>query len=215
MIVLIDNYDSFTFNLVHYLGDLGAQVRVHRNDKVTATDVMAADPDAIVVSPGPCTPKEAGICLDLIAKASGTIPILGVCLGHQAIGDAFGGKVVRAPAPVHGKLSTIRHGGAGIFRGINAPFQATRYHSLVVERASLPDDLTVTADTEDGLIMGLSHRRLPVHGVQFHPERIASDHGHLMLKNFLDITAYWNESTGRRSAVPAPPHKPHRHELRA
>jgi len=215
MIVLIDNYDSFTFNLVHYLGDLGAQVRVHRNNKVTATDVMAADPDAIVVSPGPCTPKEAGICLDLIAKASGTIPILGVCLGHQAIGDAFGGKVVRAPAPVHGKLSTIRHGGAGIFRGINAPFQATRYHSLVVERASLPDDLTVTADTEDGLIMGLSHRRLPVHGVQFHPESIASDHGHLMLKNFLDITAYWNESTGRRSAVPAPPHKPHRHELRA
>jgi len=214
-VTLIDNYDSFTFNLVHYLGDLGAQVRVHRNDKVTATDVMAADPDAIVVSPGPCTPKEAGICLDLIAKASGTIPILGVCLGHQAIGDAFGGKVVRAPAPVHGKLSTIRHGGAGIFRGINAPFQATRYHSLVVERASLPDDLTVTADTEDGLIMGLSHRRLPVHGVQFHPESIASDHGHLMLKNFLDITAYWNESTGRRSAVPAPPHKPHRHELRA
>ena len=215
MIVLIDNYDSFTFNLVHYLGDLGAQVRVHRNNKVTATDVMAADPDAIVVSPGPCTPKEAGICLDLIAKASGTIPILGVCLGHQAIGDAFGGKVVRAPAPVHGKLSTIRHGGAGIFRGINAPFQATRYHSLVVERTSLPDDLTVTADTEDGLIMGLSHRRLPVHGVQFHPESIASDHGHLMLKNFLDIAASWNESTGRRSAVPAPPHKPHRHELRA
>ena len=215
MIVLIDNYDSFTFNLVHYLGDLGAQVRVHRNNKVTATDVMAADPDAIVVSPGPCTPKEAGICLDLIARASGTIPILGVCLGHQAIGDAFGGKVVRAPAPVHGKLSTIRHGGAGIFRGINAPFQATRYHSLVVERASLPDDLTVTADTEDGLIMGLSHRRLPVHGVQFHPESIASDHGHLMLKNFLDIAASWNESTGRRSAVPAPPHKPHRHELRA
>ncbi|MGO9396255.1 MAG: anthranilate synthase component II [Xanthobacteraceae bacterium] len=215
MIVLIDNYDSFTFNLVHYLGDLGAQVRVHRNNKVTATDVMAADPDAIVVSPGPCTPKEAGICLDLIAKASGTIPILGVCLGHQAIGDAFGGKVVRAPAPVHGKLSTIRHGGAGIFRGINAPFRATRYHSLVVERTSLPDDLTVTADTEDGLIMGLSHRRLPVHGVQFHPESIASDHGHLMLKNFLDIAASWNESTGRRSAVPAPPHKPHRHELRA
>ncbi len=215
MIVLIDNYDSFTFNLVHYLGDLGAQVRVHRNNKVTATDVMAADPDAIVVSPGPCTPKEAGICLDLIAKASGTIPILGVCLGHQAIGDAFGRKVVRAPAPVHGKLSTIRHGGAGIFRGINAPFRATRYHSLVVERTSLPDDLTVTADTEDGLIMGLSHRRLPVHGVQFHPESIASDHGHLMLKNFLDIAASWNESTGRRSAVPAPPHKPHRHELRA
>ena len=142
MIVLIDNYDSFTFNLVHYLGDLGAAVRVHRNDKVTVSAVMAADPDAIVLSPGPCTPKEAGICLDLIGEASGSIPILGVCLGHQAIGDAFGGKVVRAPTPVHGKLSTIRHGGAGIFRGINAPFRATRYHSLVVERPSLPDDLT-------------------------------------------------------------------------
>ena len=214
MIVLIDNYDSFTFNLVHYLGDLGAAVRVHRNDKVTVSAVMAADPDAIVLSPGPCTPKEAGICLDLIGEASGSIPILGVCLGHQAIGDAFGGKVVRAPTPVHGKLSTIRHGGAGIFRGINASFRATRYHSLVVERPSLPDDLTVTADTEDGLIMGLSHRRLPVHGVQFHPESIASEHGHLMLKNFLDIAASWNELTGRRSAGPTIPAKQHRHELR-
>ena len=214
MIVLIDNYDSFTFNLVHYLGDLGAAVRVHRNDKATVSAVMAADPDAIVLSPGPCTPKEAGICLDLIGEASSSIPILGVCLGHQAIGDAFGGKVVRAPTPVHGKLSTIRHGGAGIFRGINASFRATRYHSLVVERPSLPDDLTVTADTEDGLIMGLSHRRLPVHGVQFHPESIASEHGHLMLKNFLDIAASWNESTGRRSAGPAIPAKQHRHELR-
>ena len=214
MIVLIDNYDSFTFNLVHYLGDLGAAVRVHRNDKVTVSSVMAADPDAIVLSPGPCTPKEAGICLGLIGEASGSIPILGVCLGHQAIGDAFGGKVVRAPTPVHGKLSTIRHGGAGIFRGINASFRATRYHSLVVERPSLPDDLTVTADTEDGLIMGLSHRRLPVHGVQFHPESIASEHGHLMLKNFLDIAASWNESTGRRSAGPTIPAKQHRHELR-
>jgi anthranilate synthase component 2 len=214
MIVLIDNYDSFTFNLVHYLGDLGAAVRVHRNDKVTVGAVIAADPDAIVLSPGPCTPKEAGICLDLIAEASGSIPILGVCLGHQTIGDAFGGKVVRAPTPVHGKLSTIRHAGAGIFRGINAPFRATRYHSLVVERPSLPDDLTVTADTEDGLIMGLSHRRLPVHGVQFHPESIASEHGHLMLKNFLDIAASWNESTGRRRAAPTIPAKQHRHELR-
>jgi anthranilate synthase component 2 len=175
---------------------------------------MAADPDAIVLSPGPCTPKEAGICLDLIGEASSSIPILGVCLGHQAIGDAFGGKVVRAPTPVHGKLSTIRHGGAGIFRGINASFRATRYHSLVVERPSLPDDLTVTADTEDGLIMGLSHRRLPVHGVQFHPESIASEHGHLMLKNFLDIAASWNESTGRRSAGPTIPAKQHRRELR-
>ncbi len=201
MICLIDNYDSFTFNLVHYFGDLGADVRVHRNDKITSGEIVAADPDAIVLSPGPCTPKEAGICLDLIAAAAGTIPILGVCLGHQAIGDAFGGRVVRAPTPVHGKLSEIRHEGAGIFHGINATFKATRYHSLVVERASLPDDLTVTADTADGLIMGLAHRRLPVHGVQFHPESIASEHGHSMLKNFLDIAASWNASTGRRDAV--------------
>ena len=202
MICLIDNYDSFTFNLVHYLGELGAEVRVHRNDKITARAVAAAEPEAIVLSPGPCTPKEAGICLDLIAAVAGKIPILGVCLGHQAIGDAFGGKVVRAPMPVHGKLAVIRHEGAGIFRGINAPFQATRYHSLVVDRASLPDDLVVTADTGDGLIMGLAHRRLPVHGVQFHPESIASEHGHLMLKNFLDIAASWNASGGRRAAAP-------------
>jgi anthranilate synthase component 2 len=198
MIVLIDNYDSFTFNLVHYLGELGAEVEVHRNDKVTSAAVIAADPDAIVLSPGPCTPKEAGICLDLIAQASATIPMLGVCLGHQAIGDAFGGKVVRAPQPVHGKLSEIRHEGRGVFRGINAPFQATRYHSLVVERDSLPRELTVTADTDGGLVMGLAHTKLPVHGVQFHPESIASDHGHLMLKNFLDIAASWNTSSGRR-----------------
>jgi anthranilate synthase component 2 len=198
MIVLIDNYDSFTFNLVHYLGELGAEVAVHRNDKVTSGAVIAGDPDAIVLSPGPCTPKEAGICLDLIAQASATIPILGVCLGHQAIGDAFGGKVVRAPVPVHGKLSEIRHQGGGIFRDINAPFQATRYHSLVVDRATMPRELTVTADTDDGLVMGLAHTRLPVHGVQFHPESIASDHGHLMLKNFLDLAAAWNASTGRR-----------------
>ena len=193
MIVLIDNYDSFTFNLVHFFGDLGAKVRVHRNDKISTAAILAADPDAIVLSPGPCTPKEAGICLDLIASASGKIPILGVCLGHQAIGDAFGGKVVRAPVPVHGKLSEIRHSGTGIFHGINAPFQATRYHSLVVERDGLPNELAVTADTGDGLIMGLAHKRLPVHGVQFHPESIASEHGHLLLKNFLDIAASWNE----------------------
>src|SRR5579862_3915308 len=203
MLVLIDNYDSFAFNLVHYLGELGAEVVVHRNDKVTSADIVAADPDAIVLSPGPCTPREAGICLDLIAAAADKIPILGVCLGHQAIGDAFGGRVVRAPTPVHGKLSEIRHSGAGIFRGINAPFKATRYHSLVVERASLPEELTVTADTEDGLIMGLAHKSLPIHGVQFHPESIASEHGHLMLKNFLDIAASWNVSTGRRRAAPA------------
>ena len=210
MIVLVDNYDSFTFNLVHFLGDLGAEVRVHRNDKIASAAVIAADPDAIVLSPGPCTPKEAGICLDLIAADSGKIPILGVCLGHQAIGDAFGGKVVRAPAPVHGKLSEIRHHGAGIFRGINAPFQATRYHSLVVERESLPGELTVTAETEDGLVMGLAHKRLPVHGVQFHPESIASEHGHLILKNFLDIAAAWNAASGRRNephAAKAPAQK--------
>jgi len=187
MIVLIDNYDSFTFNLVHFFGDLGAEVRVHRNDKVTVPAVLAAEPDAIVLSPGPCTPKEAGICLDLIAAASDSLPILGVCLGHQAIGDAFGGKVVRAPSPVHGKLSEIRHNGTGVFRGINASFQATRYHSLVVERNSLPDALAVTAETGDGLIMGLAHKRLPVHGVQFHPESIASENGHAMLQNFLTI----------------------------
>jgi anthranilate synthase component II len=207
MIVLVDNYDSFTFNLVHFLGELGAELRVHRNDKITSAAILAADPDAIVLSPGPCTPKEAGICLDLIASVSGKIPILGVCLGHQAIGDAFGGKVVRAPAPVHGKLSQIRHSGAGIFRGINAPFQATRYHSLVVERASLPDALSVTADTEDGLIMGLAHKRLPIHGVQFHPESIASEHGHVMLKNFLDIAASWNAANGRRAPAQPSPQK--------
>ena len=148
-----------------------------------------------MLSPGPCTPNEAGICLDLIAKAAATIPILGVCLGHQAIGQAFGGKVVRAPVPVHGKLSEIRHQGEGVFRGINGPFQATRYHSLVVERDSLPDDLEVTAETDDGLIMGLRTRTLPVHGVQFHPESIASEHGHLHPENFLDIAAAWNAAT--------------------
>jgi len=201
MIVLIDNYDSFTFNLVHYLGELGAEIVVHRNDKVSSAEVVAADPDAIVLSPGPCTPKEAGICLDLIAKASSAVPILGVCLGHQAIGDAFGGKVVRAPVPVHGKLSEIRHEGAGIFRGINGSFRATRYHSLVVERDSMPRDLSVTAETDDGLVMGLAHVALPVHGVQFHPESIASEHGHRMLQNFLDIAASWNVATGRRPAA--------------
>ena len=202
MIVLIDNYDSFAFNLVHYLGELGAPVRVHRNDKITSAAVVAADPDAIVLSPGPCTPNEAGICLDLIAAVADKIPILGVCLGHQAIGQVFGGKVVRAPTPVHGKLSQIRHRGTGIFRGINAPFQATRYHSLVVERQTLPKELSVTADTDDGLIMGLAHTRLPVHGVQFHPESIASEHGHLMLQNFLDIADAWNASKGRRDTAP-------------
>ncbi len=192
MIVLIDNYDSFTFNLVHYLGGLGADVVVHRNDKVTASDVVASRPDAIVLSPGPCTPNEAGICLELIAKAAPTIPIMGVCLGHQAIGQVFGGKVVRAPVPVHGKMSDIRHESTGVFRGINGPFKATRYHSLVVERGSIPNELMVTAQTDDNLVMGMAHRELPIHGVQFHPESIASEHGHLILKNFLDIATSWN-----------------------
>jgi anthranilate synthase component II len=203
VIYLIDNYDSFTFNLVHYFGELGAEVEVRRNDKVTSDDVLDADPDAIVLSPGPCTPKEAGICLDLIGRAAAKIPIFGVCLGHQAIGDAFGGKVVRAPVQVHGKLSEIRHNGSGVFRGINAPFKATRYHSLVVERSSMPGELVVTADTGDGVVMGLAHTSLPVHGVQFHPESIASEHGHLMLKNFLELAAAWNESTGRRATKTA------------
>ncbi len=201
MIVLIDNYDSFTFNLVHYLGGLGADVRVHRNDAVSADQVIAMKPDAIVLSPGPCTPKEAGICLDLIAKnrnmAKDSVPILGVCLGHQSIGQAFGGDVVRAPSPVHGKLSDIRHEGQSVFRGINGPFKATRYHSLVVRRDSLPDALQVTAETDDGLVMGLSHKTLPLHGVQFHPESIASEHGHLILKNFLDLAAAWNGAQRR------------------
>jgi anthranilate synthase component II len=197
MIVLIDNYDSFTFNLFHYLGSLGADVVVHRNDKISADAVLADEPEGIVLSPGPCTPNEAGICLELVGKAAATIPILGVCLGHQAIGQAFGGKVVRA-APAHGKVFEISHNGSGVFRGINGPFQATRYHSLVVERKTMPRELTVTAQTGDGLVMGLAHASLPVHGVQFHPESIASEHGHLLLKNFLDLAAAWNAKTGRR-----------------
>jgi anthranilate synthase component 2 len=201
MIVLIDNYDSFTFNLVHYFGGLGAEVVVHRNDKITVDDVIAGAPEAIVLSPGPCTPNEAGICLGLIRRAAASIPILGVCLGHQAIGQAFGGKVVRAPVPIHGKVSEMKHQGQGIFRGINGPFKATRYHSLVVERASMPRDLTVSAETDD-LVMGLQHKTLPVHGVQFHPESIASEHGHLILKNFLELAAQWNATTGRNSVRP-------------
>jgi anthranilate synthase component II len=199
MILLIDNYDSFTFNLFHYLGGLGADVEVVRNDKMTVDRAMRADPDAFVLSPGPCTPNEAGICLALIREAASRIPILGVCLGHQAIGQAFGGKVVRAPVLVHGKLSDIRHNGEGVFRGVPSPFRATRYHSLVVEREALPAELATSAETEDGLIMGLAHRTLPVHGVQFHPESIASEHGHLILRNFLEIAARWNASRGRRA----------------
>ncbi len=191
MIVLIDNYDSFTWNLVHYLGELGARVRVHRNDKIAVDDVIAAEPTGIVLSPGPCTPNEAGICLDLITAAAGQVPILGVCLGHQSIGQAYGGTVVRAPVLMHGKLSQVRHDGSGIFHGLNGPFQATRYHSLTVERDSLPGDLEVSAETEDGTIMGLRHKSHPVHGVQFHPESIASENGPLILRNFLDLAAEW------------------------
>jgi anthranilate synthase component 2 len=197
MILLIDNYDSFTFNLVHYLGGLGADVRVQRNDATSVDAVIQLRPAAIVLSPGPCTPNEAGICLDLIDKAKDTIPILGVCLGHQSIGQAFGGEVVRAPSPVHGKLSDIRHEGQSVFRGINGSFKATRYHSLVVKRDTMPVALEVTAETDDGLVMGLAHKTLPLHGVQFHPESIASEHGHLILKNFLDLAAAWNGAQRR------------------
>jgi anthranilate synthase component II len=186
MILLIDNYDSFTWNLYHFLGDLGADTKVIRNDAITADDAMAMAPDAIVLSPGPCTPNEAGICLELIEKASGKIPLMGVCLGHQAIGQAFGGKVVRAQQLMHGKLSEVESAGKGLFAGLPDTFNATRYHSLVVERVSLPDCLEVTASTGD-IIMGLQHKTFNVHGVQFHPESIASEHGHALLRNFLTL----------------------------
>jgi anthranilate synthase component 2 len=191
-VALVDNYDSFTWNLVHAIGMLGAEVEVHRNDKITVDALAAARPDAIVISPGPCTPKEAGISLELVERLGNRVPIFGVCLGHQAIGAAYGGDVVRAPVPVHGKLSTIKHKGEGVLRGINAPFEATRYHSLVVKRDSMPADLVVTAETDDGLVMAMSHKKHPVHGVQFHPESIASEHGQTILKNFLDLAAKWN-----------------------
>jgi anthranilate synthase component 2 len=187
MLLLIDNYDSFTYNLVHYLGELGARCEVHRNDRITVAAALAAKPKAIVLSPGPCTPSEAGICLDLIRAAGPKIPLLGVCLGHQAIGQAYGGRVIRAPIPMHGKISPIRHEEAGLFAGVPRRLEVTRYHSLIVERASLPADLAVTAETADGIVMGLAHRMHPVHGVQFHPESIASEHGHDILANFLRL----------------------------
>jgi len=187
MLLLIDNYDSFTYNLVHYLGELGADVAVHRNDALDVQTAMALKPSAIVLSPGPCDPDQAGICLPLtLAAAEAGIPLLGVCLGHQTIGQAFGGRVVRAPTIVHGKLSPMHHAGQGVFAGLPSPLMATRYHSLVVDRGSLPDCLEITSWLEDGLIMGLRHRDLPVEGVQFHPESIRSQHGHAMLRNFLD-----------------------------
>jgi anthranilate synthase component 2 len=199
-VTLIDNYDSFTFNLVHYLGALGARVKVLRNDQASVADIIGEEPDALVLSPGPCTPREAGVCLDLIRAASHKIPLLGVCLGHQAIGEVFGGEVVRAPSPVHGKVAEIFHECETVFRALPSPFKATRYHSLVVRRDGLPTDLAITAHTSDGLIMGLSHITHPTHGVQFHPESIASEHGHALLKNFLDLAKAWNAAKGRAKA---------------
>src|ERR1700761_8991610 len=187
MLLLIDNYDSFTYNLFHYLGELGADVVVKRNDELTADQALALKPEAVVLSPGPCTPNEAGICLDLIKKANGTMPILGVCLGHQAIGQIYGGKIVRAPQPMHGKVSRIHHTGKSVFRGLNNDFEATRYHSLTIAPDSMPAELEVTATSDDGVIQGVMHKTHPVHGVQFHPESIASENGHALLRNFLDI----------------------------
>ncbi|MBL6852596.1 MAG: aminodeoxychorismate/anthranilate synthase component II [Alphaproteobacteria bacterium] len=194
MLLLIDNYDSFTYNLFHYLGQLGAEVVVKRNDELTAAEALAMRPEAIVLSPGPCTPNEAGICLDLIKQNAGRVPMLGVCLGHQAIGQVYGGTIVRAPEPMHGKLSTIHHTGKSVFRGLNNDFQATRYHSLTIAPESMPSVLEVTATSEDGVIQGVMHRTLPIHGVQFHPESIASENGHALLQNFLALA---------KQAVPA------------
>ncbi len=198
MLIIIDNYDSFTYNLVHYLGELGADCRVFRNDAIAVEEVMALRPQGIVLSPGPGYPQGAGICLDLVKQAAGAVPLLGVCLGHQAIGQAFGGRIVRAPKLMHGKLSAIRHDGGGLFDGLPQGFEATRYHSLTVERDSLPAALEVNAETDRGVIMGLRHSEWPVFGVQFHPESIASEHGHALLANFL-------RATGQRpSAITCP-----------
>ncbi len=196
-VTLVDNYDSFTWNLFHEFGALGADVTVLRNDDATSDEILAAQPDAIVLSPGPGTPRKSGICLDLLHRAGGRTPVLGVCLGHQAIGEAYGGEVVRARLPMHGKVSTVAHEGRAVFRGINGPFKATRYHSLIVDEATLPADLEVTARSEDGTIMGLSHRTHPVHGLQFHPESIASENGRVILKNFLDLAEAWNRAGSR------------------
>jgi anthranilate synthase component II len=185
MILLIDNYDSFTYNLYHYLGELGAEVRVVYNDKISLDEITALRPEKIVISPGPCTPKEAGVSVPLIERFAGQVPILGVCLGHQSIGQAFGGKIVHAKELMHGKTSAIQHTGDGVFRSLPSPLQATRYHSLVIERETLPDCLEVTAWSDDGEIMGVRHRSLAVEGVQFHPESILTEHGHELLRNFL------------------------------
>lgn len=199
MLLLIDNYDSFTYNLVHYLGELGADVQVHRNDKLDVQAAMAMKPEAILLSPGPCDPDSAGICLPLtLAAAETRTPLFGVCLGHQTIGQAFGGDVVQCHEIVHGKTASIEHGGQGLFADLPTPFQATRYHSLVIDRSTLPDCLNVTAKLSDGTIMAVAHKTLPIHGVQFHPESIASEHGHKMLRNFLNVA-----SIGNPSLVPA------------
>jgi anthranilate synthase component II len=186
MLLMIDNYDSFTYNLVQYLGELGEDVRVYRNDAITLDEIAALKPERIVISPGPCTPKEAGISVPLIERFAGAIPILGVCLGHQSIGQAFGGNIVRAQRLMHGKMSDVTHRGEGVFAGLPSPFRATRYHSLAIERSSLPACLKVTAESEDGEIMGVRHRNLKIEGVQFHPEAILTEHGHALLKNFLE-----------------------------
>ena len=189
MFLLIDNYDSFTYNLFHYLGEIGVAVDVRRNDALSVDEALAMRPQAIVISPGPCDPDHAGICLDLVRRAAGRVPLLGVCLGHQSIGQAFGGRVVRAPKPMHGKTSAITHTGTDIFDGLPSPFIANRYHSLMVAREGLPNCLAVTAESEDGVVQGIAHRELPIYGVQFHPESIATEHGHVLLRNFSRIVA--------------------------
>jgi anthranilate synthase component 2 len=200
-VVVVDNYDSFTWNLVHLIGPLVERIRVVRNDETTAAALLAEAPDAIVLSPGPCTPNEAGICLDVVREVGRTVPIFGVCLGMQAIGQAFGGEVVRAPLPMHGKVSRVTHTGRSVFRGINGPFEATRYHSLVVARDTCPADLEVTAEA-DGLVMGLAHRDLPIHGVQFHPESVLSENGERIVRNFLDLAEDWNRERRDKAASP-------------
>jgi anthranilate synthase component II len=199
-VLIIDNYDSFTYNLVHLIGELGAQVTVVRNDKKTLDEIAQSAPEAIVLSPGPCTPNEAGICLSLIKRFAGEIPIFGVCLGMQSMGQAFGGDIVRAPALMHGKVSKISHKGLGVFRGLEASFDATRYHSLAIRPETLPADLEVTATSYDGVIMGVQHRMWPVHGVQFHPESIASENGHAILQNFLDIARDFNLTRAQKAS---------------
>lgn len=199
MYILIDNYDSFTYNLYHYLGEIGVDVDVFRNDEITTDEIRAKNPEGIILSPGPCTPDDAGICMEIIEKLGADIPILGVCLGHQSIGQVYGGKVIRAPYLMHGKISPISHDDKTIFNGFKNPFDATRYHSLIVERDSLPDCLEITSETADGLIMGLSHKEHPVHGVQFHPESIASEHGHDLLKNFINLANEHNK--GRKDVA--------------